>query len=170
MKGHAQSCWTLWDPVDCSPQGSSVHGILQARILKSVAMPISRGIFPTQGWNPGSPALQAHTLPAEPPGKPRYIFFWCSVSKLCLTLCDPTDFSMLGLPVPHHLPEFAQVHVHWISDVYMHWSIEKKLKNPDDYCLSPRSRKGILFLLICTPDFLQCTYTSLVIFLFYFLN
>ena len=35
---------------------------------------------------------------------------------LCLTLCDPKDCSMLGLPVPHHLPEFVQVHVHWISD------------------------------------------------------
>ena len=32
-----------WDPVDCSPPGSSVHGILQARMLESVAMPISRG-------------------------------------------------------------------------------------------------------------------------------
>ena len=42
-KGHAQSCWTLWDPVDCSPPGSSVHGILQARILEWVAMPSSRG-------------------------------------------------------------------------------------------------------------------------------
>ena len=42
-KGHDQSCWTLWDPVDCSPPGSSVHGILQARILEWVAMPSSRG-------------------------------------------------------------------------------------------------------------------------------
>ena len=34
---------TLYDPVDCSPPGSSVHGILQARILEWVAMPSSRG-------------------------------------------------------------------------------------------------------------------------------
>ena len=40
----------------------------------------------------------------------------CSVAKLCLTLCDPRDFSMPGFPVPHHLLEFAQVHVQWISD------------------------------------------------------
>ena len=38
----AQSCLTLYDPVDCSPPGSSVHGILQARILQWVAMPSSR--------------------------------------------------------------------------------------------------------------------------------
>ena len=38
-----QSCLTLCDPTDCSPPDSSVHGILQARILKWVAMPSSRG-------------------------------------------------------------------------------------------------------------------------------
>ena len=36
----------------------------------------------------------------------------CSVSKLCPTLCSPMDCSTPGLPVPHYLPEFAQVHVH----------------------------------------------------------
>ena len=46
-----QSCPTLCDLMDCSPPGSSVHGILQARILECVAMPSSRGIFPTQGPN-----------------------------------------------------------------------------------------------------------------------
>ena len=39
----AQSCPTLCDPMDCSPSGSSVYGILQARILEWVAMPSSRG-------------------------------------------------------------------------------------------------------------------------------
>ena len=36
---------------------------------------------------------------------------YCSVAQLCPTLCHPVDCSMPGLPVPHHLPEFAQVHV-----------------------------------------------------------
>ena len=39
----AQSCLTLCDPMDCSPPGFSVHGILQARILEWIAMPFSRG-------------------------------------------------------------------------------------------------------------------------------
>ena len=39
----AQLCPTLCDPMDCNPPGSSVHGILQARILKWVAIPFSRG-------------------------------------------------------------------------------------------------------------------------------
>ena len=39
----SQSCPTLCDPVDCNPPGSSVHGILQARILEWVAILFSRG-------------------------------------------------------------------------------------------------------------------------------
>ena len=39
----AQSCQTLGNPMDCSPPGSSVHGILQARILEWVAISVSRG-------------------------------------------------------------------------------------------------------------------------------
>ena len=42
------------DPMDCSPPGSSVHGILQARILGWVVIPFS-GLFLTQGLNPGLP-------------------------------------------------------------------------------------------------------------------
>ena len=39
----AQSVWLLLDPMGCSPPGSSIRGILQARILEWVAMPSSRG-------------------------------------------------------------------------------------------------------------------------------
>ena len=47
---------------------------------------------------------------------PLFEYFCCSVAQLCLALCDPMDCSTPGLPVPHHLPRFAQVHVHCISD------------------------------------------------------
>ena len=40
----------LYDPMDCSPPGSSVHGILQPRILEWVAMPSSRGSFQSRDW------------------------------------------------------------------------------------------------------------------------
>ena len=59
-----QSCLTLCDPVDCSPPGSSVHGILQARILEWVDMPSSRGL-PNPGIElhlPVSSALQVDHL------------------------------------------------------------------------------------------------------------
>ena len=43
--------------------------------------------------------------------------YHCSlVVKSCLTLCDPMDCSTPGLPVPHHLPKFAKVHVHFIGN------------------------------------------------------
>ena len=51
----AQSCPTVCDPMDCSPPGSSIHGILQARKLEWSAISFSRGSFPTQGLNPGLP-------------------------------------------------------------------------------------------------------------------
>ena len=40
----------------------------------------------------------------------------CSVTKLCLSLCDPMDCSTSGFPVRHYLPEFLQTHVHWVDD------------------------------------------------------
>ena len=40
----------------------------------------------------------------------------CSVAKSCPTLCNPMDCSTLGFPVLHCLLEFAQTHVHWVSD------------------------------------------------------
>ena len=54
-----QSCLTLYDPVDCRPQGPSAHGILQARILEWVAKP-PPGDLPNPGTKPTflmSPAL-----------------------------------------------------------------------------------------------------------------
>ena len=55
----AQLCLVLCSPMDCSPPGSSIHGIFQARILEWVTISFSREIFPTQGWIPSlaSPAL-----------------------------------------------------------------------------------------------------------------
>ena len=40
----------------------------------------------------------------------------CSVAKLCLTLCNSMNWSMLGFPVLCYLPEFAQTHVYWVDD------------------------------------------------------
>ena len=41
---------------------------------------------------------------------------FCSVAQSCLTLHNAMDHSMAGLPVPQNLPEFAQVHVHFVGD------------------------------------------------------
>ena len=79
-----QCCPTLCHPMDCTLPDSSVHGTLQARTLKWVAMPSSRGTFPTQGSNPcllGLLHWQAGSFPLAPPGKPESIlqktnFIW----------------------------------------------------------------------------------------------
>ena len=57
----AQSCLTLGKPLDCSPPGSSVYGIFQARILEWVAIP-SLGDLPNPGIELASPALQVYSL------------------------------------------------------------------------------------------------------------
>ena len=72
----AQPCPALGNLMDCSPPGSSVHGISQVRILEWVAIP-SPGDLPDPGIEPWFPALQADSLPSEPPGKPLWIH-WLS--------------------------------------------------------------------------------------------
>ena len=115
-----QLCPTFCDPTDYSLPGSSVHEILQARILEWVTISSSRGIFLTQGSNQSLLHIlhrQVGSLPLWSPGKLNDgICCCCSVTQSCPTLWDPMDCSTPGLPVPHHGLEFAQVHVHCISD------------------------------------------------------
>ena len=61
---------TLCNRMDCSPTGSFVHRILQARILEWVAFPFL-GDLPDPGIKPMSLALQAGSLLSEPPMKPQ---------------------------------------------------------------------------------------------------
>ena len=63
-------CLTLCDLVDCSPPGSSVRGISQARILQWVASSFSRGSFWPRGIKLMSPALASGFFTTELPGKP----------------------------------------------------------------------------------------------------
>ena len=65
----AQSCPTLCDPEDYSLPGSSVHGILQARILEWVTIP-SPGDLPDPRIERRSPTLEADALTSDPLGKP----------------------------------------------------------------------------------------------------
>ena len=70
-----QSCTDLFDPLDCSLPGSSVHGILQARILKRVAMSPPEDL-PDSGIKPVSPGactLQADSLLLSHQGSPTTI-------------------------------------------------------------------------------------------------
>ena len=91
----AQLCLTLCNPMDYSLPGSSAHGIFQARTLGTVVCqaPLSIGLsrqefwselpcppprdLPNPGIEPGSPALEADSLPPEPPGKPYISVYIC---------------------------------------------------------------------------------------------
>ena len=66
----SRSCPTLFDPMDYSLLGSSVHGILQVKILEWIAYSFSRGSS-HPGMEPRSPALQVDSLLSEPPEQPK---------------------------------------------------------------------------------------------------
>ena len=76
-----QSCLTLCDPMDCSLPGSSVRGVLQARILEWVAMPSSKGSSQPRNRTYVS-STAGNSLPTEPPGR----------------LCNPMDYTVHGIP------------------------------------------------------------------------
>ena len=64
----------------------------------------------------------------------------CSAAKACLTLCHPMHCSVPGLPVLHHLPEFAQTHVHWVSDTIQP---SHPLSSPSPPALSLSQHQGL---------------------------
>ena len=61
--------------------------------------------------------------------------YCCSVAKSCQTLCDPMECSMPGFPVLHYLPEFAQTHVHWVSDAIQ---LSRPLSSPFRLLVPPK--------------------------------
>ena len=67
-----QSGPTLCDPMDCSSLGSSVYGILQAKILEWVAIPFSRG-FPDPGLNTGLLHCRQIFYHVSHQGSPKYL-------------------------------------------------------------------------------------------------
>ena len=63
-----------------------------------------------------------------------------SAAQSCLTLCDPMDCSTPGFPVHHYLPEFAQTHVHWVSDAIQP---SHPLPSPSPPALSLSQHQGL---------------------------
>ena len=86
----AQLCPTLCDHMDCSPPGSSVHGILQARILEWVAISFSRESSQPR-IEPWSSALQVDSLPLSHQGCSRYICFIYSLNIHGTSTCRHCD-------------------------------------------------------------------------------
>ena len=63
-----------------------------------------------------------------------------SVAQLCLTLCDPMDCSMPGLPIHHQLPELTQTHVHWVGDAIQ---LLHPLSSPSPLAFSLSQHQGL---------------------------
>ena len=98
----ALSCPTLCEPMDCNWAGSSVHGVLQARILEWVAISFSRESFPARNWTQISfTAGRFFTVWATRKAQRKVSVQFSSVAQSCPTLCDPMNPSMPGLP-DHH--------------------------------------------------------------------
>ena len=126
-----QSCPTLCNPMDCGLPGSSVRGILQARIIEWAAMPSSRGSSQPRDWTHvscfGRQVLyhfgqckfwlqKMRSAAVFHRSKFSSSVQFSSVTQSCPTPCDPTNCSTPGLPVHHQLPEFIQTHVHRVGD------------------------------------------------------
>ena len=130
----AKLCLTLCDPMDCSPPGSSAHGISRKNTGVGCHFLLSE-IFPTQGLSPCLLCWQAHSSLLSHQGSP-LVPICFSVAQLCLTLCDPMDWSMpafliqlmtlsrqvyrSGLPFPspvdHILSELSTMtHPSWVA-------------------------------------------------------
>ena len=99
----AQSYPTLWDPMDCSPPGSSVHGILQARILEWVTIPFSSGSSQSRDQT-RSPASQADSSLSEPPGQyrgnPKAMNLWTPVASTEVQVRETVFLQLLHTSVP----------------------------------------------------------------------
>ena len=113
-----QSCPTLGDPVDCSLTGSSVQGILQARILEWVPFP-SPGDLANPGIKPWSPALEADALTSEPyRGSPVSVLPPSKGNQLCVYRYSL--FFEFPSHIGHHrrlsrVPYAAPVVTHYLS-------------------------------------------------------
>ena len=132
MYSVAQSCSTLCDPMDCSPPVSSVHWILQARILDLVAISYSRASSLARDKTNVSciscigRQILHHCATREAHARvisALQTVYQTSVSACLLFGCSimsdslqPHGLQHTRLPVLPHLLELAQTHVHWVGD------------------------------------------------------
>ena len=106
------SCYVqlFCDPLDCSPPGSSLHGISQARILKWVVISVSRGSSRPRNWTRIS-CLAGRFFNTEPPGKPPEKKQGLEKHK--------------GIYATQPLPQEASRRAHWISYLKGLWGSGK---------------------------------------------
>ena len=124
--------------MDCSLPGSSVYGILQARILEWVAIPFSRGSSWPRDWTWVS-CTGRQILHHWATRKPTDVVQFSSV-QLCLTVCNPMDCNAPGFPVHHQLPEPTQTHVYWVGDAIQ---LSHPLSSPSPPAFNLSQHQGV---------------------------
>ena len=121
-----QSCLTLGGLMDCSPPGSSVHGILQARTGVGLHS-LLQGIFPTQGSNLGLLHCRQTLYPLSHQGSPKSSLLLLLLLQSCPALCNPIDGSPLGSSVPGILQ--ARI-LEWVAISFSNaWKWKVKVKS-----------------------------------------
>ena len=104
-----QLCLTLWNPVDCSPPGSSVHGDSPGKNTRVGCHDLLQGIIPTQGSNLHTSYIclhwQVNSLPLLSPGKP--------ILHMVVHICKWYFLSS------SHPPFLCYIHKHIILHLYI---------------------------------------------------
>ena len=112
--------WNSWTGIPSPPLALFIVMLPKAHLTSHSRMPGSRWVWViTPSWLSGSWRSFLYSSSVYS----CYLFLissapvqFSSVAQSCPTLCDPMNRSTPGLPVHHHLPEFTQTYVHWVSD------------------------------------------------------
>ena len=118
-----QSCPTLCNPMDhIAHQAPLSMGFSRQEHSSGLPCP-PPGDLPNPGIKPESPVAPAlagrFVITSTTWEAPQSTISFVQSLQSCPTLCNPKYYSTPGFPVLHHLPEFAQVHVHWVGDAIL---------------------------------------------------
>ena len=122
---------------DCSPLGSSVHGILRARILEWVAIPFSRGSSPAQWLNPALPHCRQILYRPSHQGSPGYTHSDERFPNFPSTSCGGYDYAHVITSILRQIILLT----HWFSVLSAHWSHQELC-----WCPYPSSRDSDLII------------------------
>ena len=122
LQKHVVTPFNLPCPVTSFPISSNTVSTVLGT-LPSSSVPLRFLLLMTSSWS-FEVYLLSHCPSTNVPS------VTCSVTKLCLTLCSPMDCSTPGSSVLHYPLEFAQIHVHWVSDAN-----HLTLCHPFSFCL-----------------------------------
>ena len=143
----------LCDLMDSSPPGSSVHGIIQARILEWVAISFSRGSS-QQGIESASPALAGGFFTTEPLGKPliyNYTLIYIILEKKMATHSSILAWIIPWTEEPGRLQYIGRKSRTWLSAIFLYvrpWET-KMISLREEYNVGKEIYKDINYTIMC---------------------